>query len=670
MRTGELYFELGLDMPGFRTGLDRAKAEAQSAGARIGQAFQRAEASSRKLLNGVLALAGGLGVAAVSGIKLAGDMEQTEIAFETMLGSAKASKQMVQSLWDFAAKTPFEFAGLAEATQRLLAYGFTAGQIIPTMTAIGDAVSALGGGTVEIDRVTRAIGQMRAKGKVSAEEMMQLAELGIPVWQLLANAIGESVPRAMEMASKGMISAQTGIDAVLGGMSKRFAGSMDKQSKTLLGLWSTAKDEIQGVLLDLGNWIVDTFDLKGKLAGAITWLGEFRKGLSDFWKTLEEGGVKSVLAKLFPEETRMTMVAIAGGITAVFIPALWGLATATWAALAPLLPFIAAGAALAALAYLIYKNWKTVGPFLKGIWQAIWEELGPTWEAIARRVQDELTALKNFWARWGKEILVVGGWIWGEVKFAISTAFALIRDVLGFFLALLRGDWEDVWNHIKHFVETIWNAIVHVVTTVGGLLLAAVKAVGRHIWGHVTAAWETFKAWLAGIVVSVAEWALKTYAAITEPFRRAAAWLTQTWQAFGDWWRSWWDGLVDWVSGAVDRVLAPIRTIIGWVKDALAWLGELFGAQGTAAGNMPTVTKPSATVTIPKLGDGGIVTRPTLALIGEAGPEAVVPLDRFRPAAAAMSGPVTIVVELDGRTLARAVLPEMHSEIVLRTGLA
>src|SRR5690606_35950495 len=143
--------------------------------------------------------------------------------------------------------------GLEQSARQLLAYGFQAEQILPMMRSIGDAISALGGGSAEIDRVTRALGQMQAKGTVCAGEMMQLAEVGIPAWEMLADHIGVSIPEAMELASKGAIDAATGIEGILAGMNARFEGSMQQQSQSVLGLWSTLKDEGVLILRDLGT---------------------------------------------------------------------------------------------------------------------------------------------------------------------------------------------------------------------------------------------------------------------------------------------------------------------------------------------------------------------------------------------------------------------------------
>ena len=139
--------------------------------------------------------------------------EQADIAFSTMLGPERA-KQMIADLTEFAKRTPFEMSGLTDATQKLLAYGFAADDVIPTLRAIGDATAALGSGQEGIDACTRAIGQMQAKGKVMSEEMLQLTEQGIPAWKYLAEALGTDVAGAQEMVTKGSVDAATGIAAL------------------------------------------------------------------------------------------------------------------------------------------------------------------------------------------------------------------------------------------------------------------------------------------------------------------------------------------------------------------------------------------------------------------------------------------------------------------------
>ncbi|NPV52220.1 MAG: transglycosylase SLT domain-containing protein [Firmicutes bacterium] len=180
--------------------------------------------------------------AVVKPLQLAGQMEQAKIGFETMLKSGEKADRFLKDLQRFAALTPFEFPELQDASKRLLAFGFSAKEILPTMTAIGNAASGLGIGAEGIDRLILAIGQMRAKAKVSGEEMRQLTEAGIPAWDMLAKAMGKSTAEVMKMSEKGLIPASKAIDIFIKGMNERFPNMMARQSRSLLGLWSTIKD--------------------------------------------------------------------------------------------------------------------------------------------------------------------------------------------------------------------------------------------------------------------------------------------------------------------------------------------------------------------------------------------------------------------------------------------
>ncbi|NTV75380.1 MAG: tape measure protein, partial [Holophaga sp.] len=186
-------------------------------------------------------------------LQAAAGFQQTEIAFTTMLGSGEKAKAFLDELEAFAARTPFQFNDLVDASKRMLALGFTSEQVIPTLTAIGDAAAGLGGGKELIDGITLALGQMSAKGKVSAQEMNQLAERGVPAWSILAKTLGITIPEAMKKAEAGAISASVAVPAILQGMSEKFGGLMDKQSETLLGRWSTVKDEFSFIVRDIGT---------------------------------------------------------------------------------------------------------------------------------------------------------------------------------------------------------------------------------------------------------------------------------------------------------------------------------------------------------------------------------------------------------------------------------
>ncbi len=226
-----------------------------------GNAFSSLE---RKVGRGIKWGAIGLGAAGIAGasaaaygaynvskrgLGLAAEAEQANIAFTTMLGSAQKAQAFLAQLTDFANATPFELPQIRDASKRLLAFGFASKQILPMMTSLGNAAAGLGLGADGIDRLTLAIGQIKAKSKLQGDEALQLMEAGIPVWDILAKKLGTTTTKVMELSSKGLVPANFAINTLMDGLNERFPKMMDKQSKSLLGMYSTIKDTFNSKIL-------------------------------------------------------------------------------------------------------------------------------------------------------------------------------------------------------------------------------------------------------------------------------------------------------------------------------------------------------------------------------------------------------------------------------------
>lgn len=311
--------------------------------------------SSLEVLGGLGVAIAGIGAASV---KAAADMEQTRKAFTTLLKDATLAKDFLAELETFATNTPFELPGLLQASKKMLGFGFTANQVIPILTAVGDSAAALGMGQDGIDRLTIAIGQMHNKGKVSAEEMLQLAEAGIPAWQMLADAMGTSIPQAMKMAEKGTIDSATGIQAIISGMNSKFGGMMQEQSSAINGMLSNIQDSIGQTMVVVGDEITEGLDLKPALK-------EAQDDLSDFAAKVKSNGIAEAIRDTVPPEAGATIAAFAAVLTATAIPAMAKLglsAASTAAAFAGITgPIALAAAGIGAAAYLIWDNWEWVG---------------------------------------------------------------------------------------------------------------------------------------------------------------------------------------------------------------------------------------------------------------------------------------------------------------------
>ena len=204
-----------------------------------------------------------IGVAA-SALKMSANMEQTGVAFRSMLKDGNASAAMLKDIQRIAAETPFEFPELANSARLLLAYRFEASKVIPMLRTIGDAASAMGAGAEGMDRIIRALGQMQAKGRVTAQEMLQLSEIGINGFQMIAEASGKTTQEIMKLSEKGMLDAATGVSAILSGINRQFGGAMEQQSRTLLGRWSTFLDDAKAAMRQFGDQIAPI--AKGALA--------------------------------------------------------------------------------------------------------------------------------------------------------------------------------------------------------------------------------------------------------------------------------------------------------------------------------------------------------------------------------------------------------------------
>ena len=341
---------------------------------------------SENMIAGVAGLSAALAGLGAVAVRSAAQMEQTEKAFTTLLKSADLAKDFLTELERFAAATPFELPGLLNASKRLLAFGFSAQQVIPVLTAIGDSAAALGMGEEGISRLTTAIGQIQAKAKVSAEEMNQINETGIPAWQLLADTIGTTVPQAMDMASKGMIGGATGVQAILTGMNKQFGGMMAEQSQTLNGMMSNIQDSIGQLSTVVGKEITEAFNLKGAAA-------EFQDTLGEFTAIAKQSGIGEALRQMVPTEVGMAIGALAAVITATAGPAIV-LLTAQAAKMALAFvgitgPIGVAVAAIGAGAYLIWDNWAALGKF----WDTFWVSFDHTIATSVADIQDLIADL-------------------------------------------------------------------------------------------------------------------------------------------------------------------------------------------------------------------------------------------------------------------------------------
>lgn len=245
---------------------------------------------------GVTAAVAGLGAAlGAAGDKFIGynaKMEQTDIAFTSMLGSAQDAKIMMDQLRKFAADTPFEFEDIAPAAQQLKAFGFEARDIIPTLTAVGNASAGLGRGTEGLKQIAFVMGQIKTTGKLMGQDVMQLSQLGIPVKDILAKNLGLAADQLSDIGNQG-ISADAAIKALTEGMNERFPNMMDKMSDSFSGMLSTINDNASQILGKIGE------PLFNSMKNAI---GKVRDVFDTALKNVNTKGLSHIFDDLVPDE--------------------------------------------------------------------------------------------------------------------------------------------------------------------------------------------------------------------------------------------------------------------------------------------------------------------------------------------------------------------------------
>lgn len=599
----------------------QASGAAASAGATLGRGItsgvRTAVAASAGLLAGVAA---GIAAAGTAGLKTAADLQQTQIAFTTLLGSGQAAAQMMGDLEEFARTTPFDLPGLTQAAQHLMAFGVAGQDVLPYLTAIGDAAAATGRGAEGIDRISNALGQMLAKGRVQSEELLQLNENNIPALQILAESVGVTTAQMQDMVTAGAVPAKEAVAALVAGMEHGagtvhgFGGMMAAQAKTLAGTWENLKDSAklalaEGVEPTLGGLTEGLARLAPVVEGVAKALGtafggalsavagELGPALADVAGQLAPqvgeliGRVAPVLADALPvvAHAAQAFAGVLGAAMDALAPVvdslsgpLTRLADTVGAvladairAVAPLLPVVAdaLGAVLDALAPALPALGQLAAQVASALRPAL-EAIAPVLPQVAAAVADVVAqlagALGPVLAETAPMLAEVGRAVAGMLLEGLRAVGPLVRALLPALtagLGVLRGLWPAISALLPVLVE-LAGSLADVLVSLTPLISAVAALAGWFAGALGTAiGWVVEHAVtpLARALAAVYRWvadhvspALR--AGITVLARFGAAGLKAV--AF----------LVDAFGGFTDVVLSALGTLVDGAANALGWL--------------------------------------------------------------------------------------------------
>ena len=283
-----------------------------------------------------------------TGLQFNRQMENYQLAFENLLGSAEAANAALDAIKADAASTPFDVAGLVSANRLLISTGQSAEEARQVINALGNAVSASGGGNAELERMAANLQQIANVGKASAVDVRQFAYAGIDIYGILADYTGlaKDEVQGLTISYDLLVEALKAASAEGG----RYAGAMEAYSQTLQGQMDTLADNAT------------------QLAGALT------EGLFEAQKELVEaasGWVETLQTTLEAEGPAAMAVA---GVQIVF-DLLQGVASA--------LPNVAASAV------------QTVAQFLQGIVQNLPALLASGGQIVGTLIEGILSSLPD-----------------------------------------------------------------------------------------------------------------------------------------------------------------------------------------------------------------------------------------------------------------------------------
>lgn len=289
-----------------------------------------------------------------------------------------------------------------------------------------------------------------------------------------------------------------------------------------------------------------------------------------------------------------TIVKIAAAVAAIMVPLgsfllILGPIVTAVSTLGTVIAFLAspvglvilAIGALIAIGVLLYQHWDQVkaaasalGEWLLGVWQSIVDGI----TGFLQGIFDLYTAYTQMWI--------------DAITFALAFILGLFGTNFGEVAAAAKAFWDGLkvmWQTVSDFMGKLWATFWKGIVDTYAPIIVGITGVLQTFWDGLKGMFDSGAALISGA------------------------------------WTGLWDGIKNAASTAMDAVVGVVKGAINAIIDKINGFIKAANdiAQKGAIGGLKIPMIPE----IPKLAAGGIVTRPTLALIGEAGPEAVVPLN-------------------------------------------
>ena len=196
-------------------------------------------------------------------MKVRGEFQKLEVAFEVMLGSAKEADALMKQLTKTAATTPFDLKGVADGAKQLLAYGTAANEVNDMLIRLGNIASGL---SIPLGDLVMLYGTTMTQGRMFTQDLRQFMGRGIPLADELAKQFGVAKDQVGELVTAGKVGAEEVKKAIesMTNEGGKFYGLMEKQSQTIAGQLSNLEDAIDSMFNSIGK------DTQGMISAGIS----------------------------------------------------------------------------------------------------------------------------------------------------------------------------------------------------------------------------------------------------------------------------------------------------------------------------------------------------------------------------------------------------------------
>lgn len=434
--------------------------------------------------------------------------------------------------------------------------------------------------------------------------------------------------------------------------------------------------EVMGTVVDAFFALVDG------ISQAVQWAREHQGVMTAVAIAI---GVVVTAVGLFSAGLAISNAMTAAGATSIWglVAAHWAQATAGMAAIAPYVLIVAAIAAVIAIIVLCVKHWDEIVAAVKNAWENIkavlavwgewintnviqpivnffkglWQSLQTIWNTICNVVQvaimfigSIISAAVNiitlpFQLIWENcKQYVFAAWEW--IKNAISTAINAVKNVVTTVMNAISNVISTVWNSIKSAVSTAVNAVKTVVSSVWNGIKSTTSSIWEGIKNVISNVWNNIKSNVSNVVNGVKN-------TVSNVFNGIKSTATTVWNNIKS-------AIITPIEAARDKVKGVVDAIKGFFSGLKLSLPKIklphFKITGKLSLNPPSVPK----LSIEWYKDGGILTRPTIFGMngtnfmagGEAGAEAILPIDRLEGYIAGAIEKHMSVVNLDALAMA------------------